>query len=125
MSGFSPLSGAPGTVVSVTGNGLRGGVAGVSAVSFSNLATTFNVSNDQHLTATVPIGATTGRIRVTTSDGLGMSLTDFVVLAKPIKSAASRRPAAHPARTSPSTRTDFTGVNGVRFNGTLATFNFV
>ena len=71
ISGFSPPSGAPGTLVAVTGNGFTGGVAGVSAVSFNNVATTFNVSDDQHLTATVPIGATTGKIRVTTSDGVG------------------------------------------------------
>ena len=61
ITGFSPSSGTPGTLVSVTGNGFTGGVAGVSAVSFNNVATTFNVADDQHLTATVPIGATTAR----------------------------------------------------------------
>src|SRR6186997_3117901 len=63
ITGFSPSSGAPGTLVAVTGNGFTGGVAGVSAVSFNNVATTFNVTDDQHLTATAPIGATTGKIR--------------------------------------------------------------
>jgi hypothetical protein len=124
ISGFSPLSGAPGTVVSVTGNGFTGGVAGVSAVSFNNVATTFNVSNDQHLTATVPVGATTGRIRVTTSDGVGMSLTDFVVLASPTISSFSPSSGA-PGTAVTINGTNFIGVNGVRFNGTSATFNFV
>ena len=83
ISMFSPPSGQPGTLVSVTGNGFTGGIAGVSAVTFNNVGTTFNVSDDQHLTATVPIGATTGKISVTTSDGVGTSVNSFVVAVEP------------------------------------------
>ena len=124
ITGFSPSSGVPGTLVAVTGNGFTGGTAGVSAVSFNNVATTFNVTDDQHLTATVPIGATTGKIRVTTSDGVGASLNDFVVAAIPTISSFS------PASGGPGTvvtinGTHFAGVNGVKFNGTSATFNFI
>ena len=124
ISMFSPPSGQPGTLVSVTGNGFTGGIAGVSAVTFNNVGTTFNVSDDQHLTATVPIGATTGKIGVTTSDGVGTSVNSFVVAVNPTISSFS------PSSGSPGTAvtingSGFTGVNGVKFNDTSATFNFV
>ena len=124
ITGFSPSSGTPGTLVAVTGSGFTGGVAGVSAVSFNNFATTFNVADDQHLTATVPIGATTGKIRVTTSDGVGVSLTDFVLSATPTISSFSPSSGA-PGTAVTINGTNLTGVNGVKFNGTSATFNFI
>ena len=58
VSSFNPSSGSPGAIVSVTGNGFMGG-SGVSSVAFGAVPTTFNVSDDQHLSATVPFGATT------------------------------------------------------------------
>ena len=124
ISMFSPPSGQPGTLVMVTGTGFTGGVAGVSAVTFNDVGTTFNVSDDQHLTATVPIGATTGKIRVTTSDGVGTSVNGFVVPVNPTISSFS------PSSGSPGTAvtiggSGFTGVNGVKFNNSSATFNFV
>ena len=124
ISTFSPPSGQPGTLVVVTGTGFTGGAAGVSAVTFNNVSTTFNVSDDQHLTATVPLGATTGKIGVTTSDGSGTSVNSFVVSVGPTISSFS------PSSGSPGTAvtisgSGFTGVNGVKFNNTSATFNFV
>ena len=70
VTSFTPLSGPPGTLVTVTGSGFTAGT-GVSSVTFHGVATTFNVADDQHLTATVPIGATTGKIVVTASGGPG------------------------------------------------------
>ena len=60
VTSFTPPSGPPGTLVTVTGSGFTAGT-GVSSVTFNGVGTTFNVTDDQHLTATVPIGATTGR----------------------------------------------------------------
>ena len=110
ISTFSPPSGQPGTLVTVTGTGFTGGVAGVSAVTINNVGTTFNVSDDQHLTATVPIGATTGKIGVNTSDGTGTSVNSFVVPVNPTISSFS------PSSGSPGTAvtisgSGFTGVN--------------
>ena len=122
VTSFTPASGLPGTLVTVTGSGFTAGT-GVSSVTFKGVGTTFNVADDQHLTATVPIGATTGRIVVTASGGTGTSTTDFVVPKSPVISGFS--PSTGPPGTSVTiTGTGFTGVNSVRFNGTSATFNF-
>jgi hypothetical protein len=80
ITGFSPTSGDIGTVVDVSGSGL----SGASAVTFNNVAASqFTVVSDTHITATVPSGATTGRIRVTTAGGTATSATDFTVTAPP------------------------------------------
>ena len=42
-------------------------------------ATPFNVDSDTQMTATVPTGATTGKIGVTTAGGTGLSATTFIV----------------------------------------------
>jgi hypothetical protein len=77
VSGFSPTSGAAGTSVTVTGTGF----SGASAVTFNGVASTFSVSSDTQLTATVPAGASTGPIAVTTAAGTGTSSSSFTVTA--------------------------------------------
>lgn len=73
---FSPTSGNVGTVVTITGNSLTG----ATSVTFGGVkATTFTVNSDAHITATVPTGAQTGRISVTTPGGTGTSAGTFHV----------------------------------------------
>jgi len=77
VSSFNPNSGPIGTEVTITGinfNGVNPDVEfnGRSAVFFS-------VDSDTQITATVPEGATTGPIRVTTVEGTGVSATNFSV----------------------------------------------
>ena len=123
VTSFTPPSGPPGTLVTVTGSGFTAGT-GVSSVTFHGVATTYNVADDQHLTATVPIGATTGKIAVTASGGTGTSSTDFVVPVNPVISGFS--PSTGPPGTPVTiTGSGFTGVKEVRFNGTATTFNFL
>jgi hypothetical protein len=64
-------------VVKITGTGFTG----ATAVSFNNVnATTFTVNPaGTQITATVPTGATTGKIKVTTPGGSATSTTDFTV----------------------------------------------
>jgi hypothetical protein len=124
ITSFSPTSGPAGTLVWVTGTGFTAGMAGVTSVTFNGVGTTFNVSDAQHLSATVPIGATTGKIAVTTSDGTGMSVANFVVSAQPTISGFSPT-SGSPGTAVTITGSNFTGVNGVRFNGVSATFNLV
>lgn len=62
ISSFTPTSGWPGTSVTVEGSGFTG----TSAVSFNGTAAAFTVTSGSQLTATVPAGATTGPISVTT-----------------------------------------------------------
>jgi uncharacterized protein (TIGR03437 family) len=48
-------------------------------VAFNGKAASFTVVSDTEITATVPTGATTGKIRVTTKGGSVTSSTDFTV----------------------------------------------
>jgi hypothetical protein len=76
ITAFTPTSGPVGTVVKITGTGFTG----ATAVSFNNVAaTTFTVDSATQITATVPAGATTGKIRVTVGGGTVTSTADFVV----------------------------------------------
>jgi hypothetical protein len=76
ITNFTPTSGPVGTVVKITGTGFTG----ATAVSFNNVnATTFHVDSATQITATVPTGATTGKIKVTAPAGTATSTTDFTV----------------------------------------------
>lgn len=73
---FTPPSGAVGTPVTITGNSLTG----VSKVTFGGVkATVFTVDSNTQITATVPVGAVTGKIQVTTPGGTAVSPTAFTV----------------------------------------------
>jgi Zn-dependent metalloprotease len=76
ITSFNPASGAPGSLVVLTGSNL----AGASAVKFNGVAATFTVDSATQITATVPGNAASGRISVTNSFGTGTSVTDFVVI---------------------------------------------
>jgi hypothetical protein len=87
ITGFTPTSGGVGTVVDVSGSRF----SGASAVTFNNVAASqFTVVSDTRITATVPSGATTGRIRVTTAGGTATSSTDFTVTTPPPPAAPYR-----------------------------------
>jgi uncharacterized repeat protein (TIGR03803 family) len=75
LTGFTPPSGPVGTSVTITGTGLTQ----ATKVTFNNLAASFTVNSDSQITATVPTGATTGKIAVTTTGGSAMSSTSFTV----------------------------------------------
>jgi len=75
VSSFTPASGSSGTSVTVTGSGFTG----ATAVKFNGMSATFTVTSDTQITATVPSGATTGPIAVTTPAGTGTSTASFTV----------------------------------------------
>ena len=62
---LNPTSGPVGTSVMLTGQNLTG----ATAVNFNGTAATFTVVNATTITATVPAGATTGNVTVTTPGG--------------------------------------------------------
>ena len=73
---FSPTSGKVGASVVITGSGLTQ----ASKVTFGGVkATTFTVNSDSKVTATVPIGAKTGKIAITTPGGTATSSGTFTV----------------------------------------------
>jgi hypothetical protein len=76
ITGFSPSSGPVGTVVKITGNTFTG----TTSVTFGGIAaTSFTFVKDTEVDATVPTGAVTGPIAVTTGAGTATSATNFTV----------------------------------------------
>jgi uncharacterized repeat protein (TIGR03803 family) len=72
---FSPPSGPVGTVVTLNGTGLTQ----TTKVTINTISASFSVVSDSEITATVPAGATTGKIAVTTKGGSVSSSTSFTV----------------------------------------------
>ncbi|HPS78115.1 MAG TPA: glycoside hydrolase family 44 protein [Thermoanaerobaculaceae bacterium] len=72
---FSPVAGVEGTVVTITGTGFTG----ATAVRFGGVPSAFVVDDAAKITATVPAGAVTGPITVTTPEGTATSSSDFTV----------------------------------------------
>jgi hypothetical protein len=116
ITSFSPPSGSLGTVVTITGTGFTG----ATKVTFNGtLAQTFSVVNATTIKATVPIGASTGPIVVTTPAGSTSSPTNFVVNAP---SVLSFSPPSGPVGTEVTlTGTAFRGANKITFNDIVAT----
>jgi hypothetical protein len=76
ITSFTPGNGPIGTTVVITGIAFTG----TSAVAFNGIsATTFTVDSDTQITVVVPVGATTGKIKVTTGGGAVSSTTNFTV----------------------------------------------
>jgi hypothetical protein len=92
----------------------------------STNATTYTVDSDTSIHATVPSGATTGLIAVSTPNGTGQSVTNFTVTGgggggNP-PTVTSFFPTSGPVGTNVSiTGTNFTGATAVKFNGTAST----
>jgi hypothetical protein len=120
ITGFTPSGGPSGTEVTITGTDFTG----VTAVSFNNLgASNFVVNSSTQITATVPTGATTGRIRVTTPEGTGISATNFVVGLPP--TITSFTPTSGPVGSQVIiSGANFIGITAVSFNN-LGASNFV
>jgi len=73
---FKPTSGAVGTNVTITGVSLKQ----ATKVAFGGVAaTSFTVNSDKQVTATVPMGAQTGHITITTPGGAAVSRGVFTV----------------------------------------------
>jgi uncharacterized repeat protein (TIGR03803 family) len=73
---LSPTSGKVGIKVTVTGKNF----VGTKAVKFNGTTATFKVRSATSIVATVPTGATTGKITVTNTGGSAVSTTSFTVL---------------------------------------------
>ena len=75
ISSFTPTVGPVGTEVTIYGNNF----ADATAVAFTGVAASFTVNSNTQITATVPSGATTGKISVTKATGTGKSINIFNV----------------------------------------------
>ncbi len=80
LTSFAPTTGPVGTTVTLTGTSFTG----ATAVKFNGTsATSYTVVSATSITATVPAGATSGTISVTTAGGTATSATSFAVVARP------------------------------------------
>jgi hypothetical protein len=75
ITSFTPTTGAVGTQVTITGTAFTG----TTKVTFGGVAATFTVNSDSQITATVPTGAKTGKIGITTNGVTVTSKTNFTV----------------------------------------------
>jgi hypothetical protein len=75
ITGFSPASGPVGTVVTISGSAFTG----ATKVTFNGTSAAFTVNSYNQITATVPAGASTGPIAVTTPGGATKSSTNYTV----------------------------------------------
>jgi Subtilase family len=115
ITGFTPPSGA--VAASVVINGAN--FTGATAVAFNGTPAAFTVNSAIKITATVPAGATTGKIGVTTPAGSAISATNFAVAATITSFApTSGAPGTHVTITGSA----FTGATAAKFNGIAATF---
>jgi len=115
ITGSSPASGGPGTVVTITGTGFTG----ARSVSFGGVsATSFTVVSPTTITATIGNG-NTGNIVVTTP--LGSSSNAWMVFVAPKPTITSVSPAsAPPGSVITIVGTNLNWTNGVTFGGTAA-----
>ena len=121
VTGFSPTSGGPGATVTISGTGFTG----ATAVKFNNTpATTFTVLSPTQLTAVVPAGATTGKIRVSAPTGIATSVAVFTVLSTPAPAITGFSPASGPVGTLVQiSGSGFNTATGVSFGGVSAAFS--
>ena len=121
ISSFIPTSGPVGASVEINGDNFRGPDPDVTAVRFNGVSAAFTIDNPHRITATVPAGATTGPISVTSPDGTATSASNFTVTASQLPTINSFNPTSGPVGTSVHINgTNLTGATAVRFDGVAA-----
>jgi hypothetical protein len=112
---FYPAVALAGTEIRIMGAGF----AGATSVSFGGTPASFTEFSAVEIRATVPLGATTGKISIMTPRGPVTTSYDFIVPVPP--SIASFSPETAPAGASVQIDgTGFMGVTEVTFGGVLA-----
>jgi hypothetical protein len=115
ISSITPPSGPVGTSINIVGVNFTG----ATTVMFNGTAAVFTVDSDTDIHATVPSGATTGPISVTTPKGTGTSNSAFGIT----PTIGSFSPTCGPAGASVDIRgSGFTGTTNVLFDGTDTSF---
>lgn len=104
--------GKVGQAVEILGQGLTG----TTKVSFNGTAASFKVVSDTYLTATLPAGATTGLVKVTTPGGALVSNRKFLVLPAVLSFSPT---SGAPGTSVIITGASFTQAKGVGFGDTI------
>lgn len=120
ITSFAPTNGPAGQSVTITGTDFTG----ATAVTFNGANSTFAVNSSTQISATVPLGATTGPIAVTTPSGTSPSANIFTFLAgngTPAITGFSPT-SASPGASVVIAGSNFAGISSVSFNGQNASF---
>lgn len=116
ITGLNPVTGGVGMLVSLVGTNLTW----VTSVTFNGTNAAFTKVSDAQINATVPAGATTGMIAVTSPGGSAASPIPYTIL--PTPAITGFTPAQGPVGTRVTVNgSNFLGTVGVSFNGTAAT----
>jgi hypothetical protein len=120
INSFVPASGAVGATTTITGFGFTG----ATLVTFNGTsAPTFTVDSNTQITATVPVGATTGKIAVTPLSGpVVTSLTDFTVTTVAVKTTISLKVAPTSIKLKKSVKATGAVTPVLELTGTKVTF---
>ncbi|MEO7299473.1 MAG: IPT/TIG domain-containing protein [Verrucomicrobiota bacterium] len=118
ITGFNPSIGRAGTNVIITGFNLNG----TTNVYFNGASAIFSGVTSNQLTAVVPVAATSGPIKVATTNGIFISTSNFFLPPGIITLS--------PTTGAPGTNVTITGINFtnatvVSFNAVSATFSVV
>lgn len=118
VSSFSPATGPFGTAVTILGSSF----SAATQVAFNGIAAaSFTITSDTEIHVEVPAGATTGKISVANSGGIGTSADDFIVTPSPPPSISSFNPTSGVVGTLVTiTGANFIGATQVTFNGVAA-----
>jgi hypothetical protein len=76
IGGFSPGSGVVGASIVINGANL----SGATMVTFNGVSATFAINSSAQITANVPVGASSGPLRISTPAGTATSAANFIVL---------------------------------------------
>ncbi|MCG8603770.1 DNRLRE domain-containing protein, partial [bacterium] len=118
VHGFRPVTALPGSVVTITGSKF----VGVTGVAFNDVSTiSFVADSPSQIRATVPFGASTGKISVTNLAGLGKSSQDFVVPGPP-SIVVFEPEQGLPGTAVTISGSNFAGLVSVTFDGISANF---
>lgn len=115
IASFTPASGNVGTSVIISGANFTG----ASSVTFGGVSASFTVNSATQITATVPGGAATGRIAITTPNGTAQSGPNFTVTTLPVISGFNPASAGIGASIV-ITGANFVSVSSVSFNNVNA-----
>jgi len=116
ISGISPTSGNVGNGVTISGANFTG----ATSVAFNGTGVGYTVNSDSNITTSVPSGATTGAISVTTPSGTGYSNTFTVTLLPSISGLSAT--SGNAGDSIIITGNYFSGASSVTFNGTGASY---
>jgi hypothetical protein len=117
LNSLTPNSGPVGTSVDLGGHYFTG----ATSVKFNGTEAAFTVDSDSQIHATLPAGATTGPVSITTPNGTTSNLTFTVTQSPP--TITSLTPSSGAVGTSVSiSGGGFSGASSVKFNGTAASY---